>query len=79
MAAAVDLGLLVVGEINPDIIVAGAHAQPRFGQAERYVRAIRLAVGSSSVIAACGATRLGLRTAFVGVVGDDLFGRFMLD
>jgi len=75
----VDLGLLVVGEINPDIIVSGAHAQPRFGQAERYVRSIRLAVGSSSVITACGATRLGLRTAFVGVVGDDLFGRFMLD
>jgi sugar/nucleoside kinase (ribokinase family) len=36
-------------------------------------------IGSSSAIAACGAARLGLRTAFVGVVGDDPFGRFMLD
>src|SRR3972149_3946465 len=79
VAPPVDLGLLVVGEINPDIIVAGAHAQPRFGQTERYVRSIRLVVGSSSVITACGAMRLGLRTAFVGVVGDDLFGGFMLD
>ena len=36
-------------------------------------------IGSSSAIAACGIARLGLRTAFVGVVGDDVFGRFMLD
>ena len=41
--------------------------------------AIRLEIGSSSAIAACGAARLGLRTAFVGVVGDDMFGRFMLE
>jgi sugar/nucleoside kinase (ribokinase family) len=36
-------------------------------------------MGGSSSIAACGAARLGLRTAFVGVVGDDLFGRFTLE
>jgi sugar/nucleoside kinase (ribokinase family) len=35
-------------------------------------------VGSSSAIFACGAARLGLRVAFVGKVGDDEFGRFML-
>ena len=28
---------------------------------------------------ACAAARLGLRVAMVGVVGDDVFGRFMLD
>ncbi len=28
---------------------------------------------------ACGAARLGLETGFVAAVGDDLFGRFMLD
>lgn len=33
-------------------------------------------LGSSSAISACGAARLGLRVAFVGVVGDDEFGRF---
>jgi sugar/nucleoside kinase (ribokinase family) len=31
------------------------------------------------VIFACGAARLGLRVAFIGVIGDDLFGAFMLD
>ncbi|MBK8822696.1 MAG: hypothetical protein IPN58_08855 [Anaerolineales bacterium] len=38
-----------------------------------------LTVGSSSAIFACGAARLGLKVAFIGVCGDDVFGRFMLD
>jgi sugar/nucleoside kinase (ribokinase family) len=71
--------LLVVGEINPDVIVADRDPHPAFGQAERIVRDVHLAIGSSSVITACGVARLGLRVAFAGVVGDDLFGRFMLD
>lgn len=69
--------LLVAGEINPDLILSGALAL-RFGQSEELVESAVLAVGSSSVILACGAARLGLRVAFVGVCGDDLFGRFML-
>ena len=71
--------LLVAGELNPDIIAVGPTVAPVFGQAETIVDAIRLEIGSSSAIVACGAARLGLRTAFVGVVGDDPFGRFMLD
>ena len=71
--------LLVVGEINPDIIVYQPGLVPTFGQVELVVDQIRLEVGSSSAIVACGAARLGLRVAFVGVVGDDAFGRFMLD
>lgn len=71
--------LLVVGEVNPDVIVSDPDPRPAFGQAERMVRDIHLTIGSSSVITACAAARLGLRVAFVGVVGDDLFGRFMLD
>jgi sugar/nucleoside kinase (ribokinase family) len=42
------------------------------------VDAAELTIGGSAGIIACGAARLGLRTAFAGVVGDDLFGRFML-
>jgi len=70
--------LLVIGELNPDLILRG-NVTPAFGQAERLVDAAALTVGSSSAIMACGAARLGLRVAFCGVVGDDLFGRFMLD
>lgn len=74
-----DIDLLVVGELNPDVIVVDADPTPIFGQVEKVVSAIRLEIGSSSAIMACGAARLGLAVAFVGVVGDDAMGRFMLD
>lgn len=70
--------LLVAGEINPDLILTG-DVEPVFGQVEKCVESAHLTIGSSSVIFACGAARLGLRVAFVGKCGDDLFGRFMLE
>jgi sugar/nucleoside kinase (ribokinase family) len=70
--------LLVAGEINPDLILSGDVA-PAFGQVEKLVDSAALTVGSSSAILACGAARLGLKTAFTGLCGDDVFGRFMLD
>lgn len=73
------LDLLVLGELNPDLILSGDDVVPAFGQIERLVDLAELTIGGSGAIAACGAARLGLRTAIVGVVGDDLFGRFMLD
>jgi sugar/nucleoside kinase (ribokinase family) len=74
-----DIDVLVLGEINPDVVVRATDPTPSFGQVERFVDSIDLVIGSSSAIFACGAARLGLRTAFVGVVGDDPMGRFMLD
>jgi sugar/nucleoside kinase (ribokinase family) len=71
-----DFDLLVVGEINPDLILRG-DVTPEFGQVEKNIDDATLTIGSSSVIFACGAARLGLRVAFVGKVGDDIFGRFM--
>ncbi|MER3487216.1 MAG: carbohydrate kinase [Chloroflexota bacterium] len=70
--------VLVVGELNPDVLVFDPVARPVFGQVETLVEVVSLAIGSSSAIFACGVARLGLRTAFVGVVGDDAFGRFMM-
>jgi sugar/nucleoside kinase (ribokinase family) len=70
--------ILVVGEINPDIIVSDADPSPRYGQAERRVDSIAMTAGSSTVLTALAAARLGLRTAIYGLVGDDPFGRFML-
>ena len=72
------LDLLVAGEINPDLILSG-DVVPRFGQAEQLLESASLTIGSSAAIFACGAARLGLRPAFIGVCGDDMFGRFMLD
>ncbi|MFN2155451.1 MAG: carbohydrate kinase family protein, partial [Anaerolineae bacterium] len=74
-----DFELLVIGEINPDLIVRGPDMRPAFGQEEKLVDEATLTIGSSSAILACGAARLGLRTAFLGVTGEDQFGRYMLD
>jgi len=70
--------ILVAGEINPDLILSG-NVAPEFGQVEKLVDSAALTIGSSSAIFACGAARLGLKVAFIGVCGDDVFGGFMLD
>lgn len=70
--------LLVAGEINPDLILSG-NVIPEFGQVEKIIGNAALTVGSSSAIFACGAARLGLRVAFIGICSDDVFGKFMLD
>ena len=70
--------ILVAGEINPDLILMG-DVKPEFGQVEKLVDSAKLTIGSSSAIFACGAARLGMRVAFIGVCGYDIFGRFMLD
>lgn len=70
--------ILVAGEINPDLILSG-DVVPAFNQTEKLTDSAVLTIGSSSAIFACGAARLGLKVAFVGVCGGDLFGRFMLE
>ena len=70
--------ILVAGEINPDLILSG-NVEPNFGQVEQLVDSAILTIGSSSAIFSCGAARLGLKVAFIGKCGDDVFGRFMLD
>lgn len=69
----------VIGDINPDILVIGGDVVPEFGQVEKYVGNVRLAVGGSSAITACGLARLGLRVAHGGIVGDDLLGHAVLE
>jgi len=71
--------LLVAGEINPDLILSKPGLTPEFGQTELLVDNEELVIGSSSSIHACGAARLGLKVALIGVVGDDAFGQFMLN
>ena len=72
-----DYDLLVLGEINVDLILGAEEIVPVFGQ-EVLVDETTLTIGGSSVIFACGAARLGLRVGYVGVVGEDEFGQFML-
>ena len=70
--------LVVIGEINPDLVLNSKNL-PEFGQVEKYIEDYNLTIGSSSVIFACGVAQLGLKVAFIGKVGDDYFGNFMLN
>jgi sugar/nucleoside kinase (ribokinase family) len=69
----------VIGDVNPDILVIDDDAVPEFGQVEKLVGTIRLTVGGSSAITACGLARLGLRVAHGGIVGDDILGQAVLE
>ena len=71
--------LLVVGDANPDVLIAGAPAVPPYGQAETLVASGTLTLGGSAAIVAHGAARLGLSTALAAVVGRDAAGDFVLD
>jgi sugar/nucleoside kinase (ribokinase family) len=73
-----DLDLLVLGDVNPDLVLSDASMEVTFGQAETLVDDAELTIGGSGAIMACAAARLGLRTALVGLVGPDQFGEFML-
>jgi sugar/nucleoside kinase (ribokinase family) len=65
--------VLVVGDLNPDLLVSGDDLVPRFGQRERYAN-MYMTLGGSAGIFAAGAARLGLRTALVACIGDDPLG-----
>lgn len=71
--AGAPLDVLVVGDLNPDLLVSGDDLAPRWGQAERDAE-MRLVLGGSAGIAAAGMARIGLRTALCATVGDDDFG-----
>lgn len=72
-----DFDLVVVGDCNADLLISGGDVVPAFGQQERLVDEANLTIGGSGGICAAGAARLGLRVAMAGVLGDDIFGRFM--
>src|SRR4051812_9916569 len=69
--------LLVIGELNPDLILTG-DVEPAFGQVERILDGATMVLGSSGAITAAGAARLGLRVGYAGAVGRDAFGAFVL-
>src|SRR4051812_33103775 len=70
--------VLVVGEINVDLILQGAHALPAPGK-EVVVDDLVLTLGSASAICAMGLARLGTPVAFLGKVGTDPWGDFCLE
>lgn len=72
------MDVLVVGDANPDLILAG-DAVPRFGQAEQLLDRADLVLGGSAALVACGLARLEVQVGLAAVVGADAFGGLVRD
>lgn len=72
------LDVIVVGELNVDLILNGMESFPGLGT-EIFARDMTLTLGSSSAIFANNLSKLGTEVAFVGKVGNDYFGEFIVD
>ena len=73
-----DIDVIVVGELNVDLIFNQVKGFPEVGK-EILSDQMTLALGSSSAICASNLSSLGLRVAFIGKLGNDVYGQFIID
>lgn len=73
-----DLDVVVVGELNVDLILTGLPSLPEMGKG-KLAKDVNFTLGSASAIFASNIARLGLNVGFLGKIGDDYFGDFILD
>ena len=71
------LDCLVAGDANADLLIDGI-AKLEFDK-EKLATDMNLVLGGSSSIFAFNLARLGAKVGFVGVVGDDFFGKFVTE
>ncbi|WP_020528237.1 carbohydrate kinase family protein [Flexithrix dorotheae] len=72
-----DLDVIVVGELNVDLILNSIQGFPVVGK-EIIAKNMDLTLGSSSAIFASNISKLGAKTAIIGKVGKDLFGKLII-
>jgi sugar/nucleoside kinase (ribokinase family) len=70
--------VLFAGELNVDLVLQGYSSFPEPGK-EVLVDDFVMVLGSATAICAMGLARLGGRVAFVGRIGDDVWGRYCVD
>ena len=70
--------VIVVGELNIDLILNKIRGFPKVGT-EILANEMEFTMGSSSAICASNLSSLGLRVGFIGKLGDDIFGRFIIE
>jgi sugar/nucleoside kinase (ribokinase family) len=72
------MDIVVVGDINVDLIFAGLPSLPSFREL-KHAKSMKFTLGGSSAIFACNIARLGASTGFVGKVGKDHLGDFLVE
>src|SRR5215218_6368759 len=70
--------ILVIGELNVDIVIAGLQSMPKLG-GEILARDCELTLGGASAIFAMGVSKVGHPVTFVSQVGKDSFGDFCIN
>jgi sugar/nucleoside kinase (ribokinase family) len=73
-----EFDVIVVGELNVDLIFNQVQGFPVVGK-EILSNDMTLTLGSSSAICASNLSSLGLKVAFIGKLGNDVFGQFIID
>lgn len=69
--------VLVIGELNVDILLNKVRGFPVIGQ-EILADEMTFTLGSSSAIFAANLASLGVDTSFCGMVGRDVFGKYII-
>jgi sugar/nucleoside kinase (ribokinase family) len=72
------MDIVVVGDINADLVLTGLTSLPALHEL-KHAENMKLTLGGSSAIFAYNIARLGVATGFVGKVGKDHLGDFLLD
>ncbi len=72
------MDIVVVGDVNADLIFTGLPSLPELGKL-KHAKGMRFTLGGSSAIFAHNIARLGAATGFVGKVGKDHLGDFLID
>jgi sugar/nucleoside kinase (ribokinase family) len=70
--------LVVVGDFNIDLVLTGMERMPVLDR-EELARDMTITIGGSAANVACTAARLGLKVALIAQLGDDHFGRLLLE
>lgn len=72
------MDIVVVGDINADLIFTGLPSLPEFGKL-KHAKSMNFTLGGSSAIFAYNIARLGAATGFIGKVGKDHTGDFLIE
>ena len=73
-----EFDILAVGEVNVDLLMIGVPEIPSWGT-EVLCESMTMRLGGSTANFACAAAALGLKAALVSWVGEDDFGKFLLE
>lgn len=73
-----EFDVLVIGELNMDLILGQLNTLPQSGK-EVVAPEMNMTLGSSSAIFASNVARLGMKTAFCGMAGQDNFGKTIIE